>query len=402
MRTTSGASRESRRAATDVDERVQLRPVDEQLLRVALLPTGEVPAAWTELRQQFAPEELDDGRVVQLTPLVVDALVRAGVDDPELGRMRGIRRHTFFAQQLLRADLVAALDVFEAAGVRSLALKGVPLVLEHYDDVSLRPMWDVDLLIDADRVLDALAALRAAGWRNAYPEREHVVRVYSEAQMRSPDGRTELDVHWRLVPWVDRHAGAADPELWAAAHSLDVDGRSTLAPAPEDLVLHVILHAFRTGWRVVPRWVADVAMVLRRLQEVFDWDRFVHRATQGRIVPPVLDALDFACELVPLPVPDDARRALRAAPVDRIEAYRYQVASRLRTGARLPVLGELGDLRVLWARHTLNVPFLARTTALPDFLVARTRAPGLWQVPSTVLTHRADRRRGVAPRRSPD
>ena len=381
---------------------MRLRAVDEQLLRVALLPTDQVAAAWTDLRRRFAPEELDDGRVVQLAPLVTDALVRAGVDDPELGRMRGIRRHTYFAQQLLRADLVATLDVLEAAGVRSLALKGVPLVLEHYGDVSLRPMWDVDLLIDADRVPAALAALRAAGWRNAYPEREHIVRVYSEAQMRSPDGRSELDVHWRLVPWVDRHAGSADPELWAAAHPLVVDGRRTLAPAPEDLALHVILHAFRTGWRVVPRWVADVATVLRSAHDEFDWDRFVRRAARGRLVPPVRDALDFACSLVPLPVPDDARQALRATPVDPVEAYRYQIGSRRRTGARRPVVGQLGDLRVLWARHTLNVPLAARARTFPDFLVARTGAPNVWQVPSTVLTRRVDRRRGGPPRRSPD
>ena len=330
-----------------VDERMRLRPVDEQLLRVALLPTDEVATAWTELRQTFAPEELDDGRG-RATHAAGDRRAgAAGVDDPDLGRMRGIRRHTFFAQQLLRADLVAALDVLDAAGVRSLALKGVPLVLEHYGDVSLRPMWDVDLLIDADRVPVALAALRAAQWRNAYPEREHscaCTRRRRCGPLTAGPSSTSTGASSR------GSIGTQAPPIPSCGPQptrCSVDGRRTLAPAPEDLVLHVILHAFRTGWRVVPRRVADVAMVLRSAQDGFDWDRFVRRATQGRScrrcsTPWTTCVPWFRC---PYPTTPGGRCAPR--PVDRVEAYRYQVGSRLRTGARRPVVGQLGDLRVL-------------------------------------------------------
>src|SRR5262249_8888001 len=153
------------------------------------------------------------------------------------------------------------------------------------------PMADFDLLVDPARAVDAIDALQRAGWSLlATPPTDFVYRT-SEVPFRSPDAHAVLDLHWRLVPWVGRSWTAGDPALWLSARPLSVDGHTTRAPADHDLLLHVVLHAYRSGWARVPRWVADVVMLLRTSSTTLDWDRLVQRVLSAHLSLPVAEAL---------------------------------------------------------------------------------------------------------------
>src|SRR6185312_1332683 len=121
------------------------------------------------------------------------------------------------------------------------------------------------------------------GWvRGAFgggvrPARD-LTRRLSSLRFVAPDERCTLVLHWRLVPWL---AGApGDPQLWDAARPCPIEGRGALAASPDDLLLHVVTRAYRLGWATEPRWVADVAMVVRGgvgSGDDFDWDRLLAR-----------------------------------------------------------------------------------------------------------------------------
>ena len=80
--------------------------------------------------------------------------------------MRGVRRLTFVKQQLLFADLAAALELVDATGARSLLFGGVPSALLHHADASLRPTSAAELFADVGAVPAIVAALERAGWRS--------------------------------------------------------------------------------------------------------------------------------------------------------------------------------------------------------------------------------------------
>jgi hypothetical protein len=67
--------------------------------------------------------------------------------------MRELRRATWRRNQVLFRRLDEVIGVLDEAGVATMALKGIPLALEHYGDPSLRPMADIDLLVTPDTVL---------------------------------------------------------------------------------------------------------------------------------------------------------------------------------------------------------------------------------------------------------
>jgi hypothetical protein len=293
--------------------------------------------------------------------------------------------------QLVFHRLGGALDVLAAAGVRTMALKGVPLALRHYQDLSLRPMGDFDLLVEADAASDAVAALRRSGWTFEWTlPPDFVARSY-EAPCRPPDGTGILDLHWRLVPWVGRHASAPDPELWEAATPLAVGDHTTLGPAPHDLLLNVIQHAYKSGWLEVPRWVADVVVLLRSSGETFDWERLVERAAPTALALPVGDALAYVAGTFGAAVPESVHGALARYRASRRELRKHRRAQRPLTRKRHRFLGGSEDLLTGWARGSINYTRLGAIQSVGPYLRGRMHVERLWTLPFVVVARRVHR-----------
>ena len=232
-------------------------------------------------------------------PLLFHTQQGSGAESAELVDLRRFARSASADNQLLFRHLEHVLAVLASADVEAMVLKGVPLALLHYPRPGLRPMSDFDVLVRPGDAPRALAAVTAAGWVPDWTLRpDFVVRGF-EVPCSRPGGESVLDLHWRLVPWVNRDGSADDPALWSSAVPLVIAGQRAWAPAPHDLVLHVILHAYRSGWDEVPRWVTDVVLVLRSSGDAFAWDRFVDRVSRGHLAAPVFEALHYRRDGVP-------------------------------------------------------------------------------------------------------
>jgi hypothetical protein len=377
---------------------VQLAPLHEQLLFVGLLPQDRAVQEWQRLRTRIDVATLTDRRAVKLMPLVWRALVHAGVQDPQIADLEAMVHGVRASNELLVEQLRSALEVLQAAGVRVLGLKGVPLVLSYYLDWGLRPMSDADVLVDSADAPRTLDALRRAGWR---PFREIPnVMGRPEASLVSPADDCVVDIHWRLEPWVSRNLSGRDPALWSAATPIDIRGQEMLAPAAHDLALHVLLHAYRSEWERVVRWVPDTVLILRNSGAAFDWDSFVRRVVTGRLVLPVREALEYVQTKFAAPVPESVTSGLHAVKPSRRELHKHKVASGREPEAHR-FLGQWPRLRTHWARVTVNYPRALALRSAPAFLRARMNVEHLSTLPIVVAARRirkaGARRKAIAP-----
>jgi hypothetical protein len=364
----------------------RVMPFHEQILRTALVPVERTADEWAKLVAHPGDLWAPDSR--QLLPLLSRALVDARIDGLLVDRLMQTARRAWVDNQLTFERLDAALDVLESVGVRTLALKGVPLALSRYPEPRLRPMVDFDLLVDPAQAPRSVAALRDAGWRPEWETEADFVARTVEVPLRSPDGHGVLDLHWRLVPWIGRSWTEPDPALWLRATPLPVEHRITLAPADDDLLLHVILHAFKSGWTGVPRWIADVIVLLRCSAATLDWDRFVDRVLRAHLALPVADALEYVTTTFEGPVPDAARVALHSARSTRRERHKYGRAQRELGAGRHWLLGETAQLRTSWARISVNYSRRGAIASLGPFLRGRTHVDHLWTLPIVVARRR--------------
>jgi hypothetical protein len=309
-------------------------PGQELLLRAALLRGDDALRAWRQWKRGNDVNEIDTGSY-RLLPLLYANLRDAACEDELTGLLKGVYRNAWYKNQLLFHHAAAVLSFLRRAGVETIVLKGIALTRLYYRDMGLRYMDDVDLLVRPGRAVEAMKALRAAGWRAGSRSPEALLGYEHAAEFSDGAGR-KLDLHWRAM-WEGRPS-VRDDDFWEASLPLDVGGAETRALCAADQLLHVCVHG--ANWNPVPplRWVADALMIMRG-DAALDWARLVEQARKRQLTLAAGETLGYLRRLLDAPVPEGALLALKEAPVSRRERLFFRIRTRSDTSLRrLPVL----------------------------------------------------------------
>lgn len=177
-------------------------------------------------------------------------------------------------------------EALERAGVPALFLKGIHLAAAVYPQPGLRPMRDVDVLVPQRRASDALEALESIGAvRDAKTEGDSNAwrdSMHHLPAMVMPGGRVRVELHTSLSPDTVITCGGLDrvpqwDDLWNRAITVDCAGRRIHVLSPEDLLLHLVVHAVHHHRLAIgPLALADVGFLLGRVH--IDWEAFWARA----------------------------------------------------------------------------------------------------------------------------
>lgn len=182
------------------------------------------------------------------------------------------------------AELRDCTALLESAGFAPLALKGAWLAPHAYPDPAQRPMYDLDVLLDTETVLEGYALLKRSGYEQAYPEEiplADMVRLEKHLPTLVGPRGAMIELHHRMA---DPH-GALDhfspepDESAIRARAVRIGGVSY--PGGEDMLVHLIIHAaYGHRFDCGPRVLADVDFLLRK--QPIDWTAFWQRGrTEG-------------------------------------------------------------------------------------------------------------------------
>ena len=314
-----------------------------------------------------------------LRPLLGRALEGAAADLPRAvfmdvwaGRERLARRHRALAEALL--EVLGRLD---AAGLPALPFKGPVLADELHGDVALREYADLDLLLPAERVLEAKAILGAAGLRPAFPlgpgQERALLRSPAQYHLTVCDPARDLavELHWRTDPDAPVEP-ADDPGWWERLPRRPFLGGTVRALPPEDLLLVLAFHGSKHHWERLGLLV-DLARLLRR-HPGLDWPALRGRAAALRASRRLALGLDLAARLLGAPRPPGtsegagAKSGLRAlaAPIEAaLGLPDPPVPGPFRRLARDLRLVESLPRKAAYAARTLFAPTLEEWSAWP-------------------------------------
>ena len=249
-----------------------------------------------------------------VSPTVHAMLKRAGRlellgPDVESG-LAAARLKTQRDNLLLLARLEQALDIWLAAGIRPVALKGADVLHRLYRSFDERVLDDVDVLVPAERRDEAIALLEAAGWSGpAEPERTHWMRSSFELPLVAPGPvGVAFEVHWSLGQ-AKRYAIDV-PALVARARPIDVAGRSILRLDDHDAVAHLLLHHVQHYFDRRLKWILEIGMLSRA--EGFSWSEVAARLEAWGGLGAAGLALAHVRKLFPHLLPPEAYRAIPA------------------------------------------------------------------------------------------
>ncbi|MDP3660643.1 hypothetical protein, partial [Phenylobacterium sp.] len=94
------------------------------MVRAAIGPQDEVEQCFRAWRRLVNIDDHMDGGTYRLLPLVYERLRTAGSDDPLMGRLKGVYRRAWVETQSVFHAVAPVVARLEAAGVRTLLLKG--------------------------------------------------------------------------------------------------------------------------------------------------------------------------------------------------------------------------------------------------------------------------------------
>jgi hypothetical protein len=194
-----------------------------------------------------------------------------------------------------------------------MVLKGPCLAELFHRDWALRPMADFDLLVPEEEMPRAFSLAVSLGYRPDRPLHLENERRYHDDLGFTRPGSLPLDIHWALE--IPSSPFAIDlGGVWARALTAGVAGRTALVPAPEDLVLHLVIHdAFHHRLALGPRPLLDLAAVVS--SPGFPWEALAQRADQWG-AHRALTLLLAAVERSLGPVIPPVWRSSLAAPAD--------------------------------------------------------------------------------------
>ncbi len=278
----------------------------------------------------FRDAVLATARALRLLGLVLERLttpeLQRAVDPATLALLTAARRiwRAHAAAQDLELDRV--LQACARRGIAPMLLKGAALRRAYYRPSCARAMGDVDLLVPAMRVGDAIAALADAGYDvpDAY-ETSAYSQFHFHYRLVHPRGHV-VELHWALTEPDAPYRLDAAAFLRHARTRADARATAACVAAPEDLVLHLTAQHAADPIRALARAV-DIDRIAHA-EPAMDWDRVAHDARAGGMTTALWTLLTLAHELLDAPVPVTTLHRARPSVAVRAHLQLLRLAPR--------------------------------------------------------------------------
>jgi hypothetical protein len=187
------------------------------------------------------------------------------------------KQTTYFNINLLKVlDLI--LKVFNENGLSVIVLKGAILADQVYNNIALRPMSDIDLLVRREEMDRIDKLLNNMGYRPqplhkwCLKEENYVTYYHLE--------EISLDIHCELFhsrSFLQSFLPLTSAVLWKDAKPITVNNHHALILSNETNLLYLCLHMarhFREQIRLI--WACDISLFLQKKEGLIDWPYFWH------------------------------------------------------------------------------------------------------------------------------
>lgn len=349
-------------------------PLQELLLRAAVLDSAPAEAAWRRWQGEATLDEHLDAASFQLAPMLYRNLERNGITDPDMGRLKGIYRRNWYLNLQMLHRARAALQALTAAGIDTMVLKGIALLVRYYADYGVRPMADIDVLVRHPDAARAAAILERHGWTAQLRAGDSVGwSIDSRHAIPFADKDSyEIDLHWHMLEECCRPAD--DVAFWERSIPMAFEGIETRALAPGDLLLNVLVHGARYAPSASVRWLADGATIIRT--GGVDWEVLEREARRRHLSLPVRNGLLYLRERLDADVPGGVIEGLGQSDRTLVERLDYRAQ-----GAPPTIPWALTRDLTRYARLSMAWPVRDRVTRAPHYFRDHYEVDSVWALP---------------------
>jgi len=272
-------------------------------------------------------------------------------------------------------ELAAIVRAFDEENLPLILLKGAALAQGTYENVALRPMGDLDLLVRGEMMPRAEQLFSRKGYLVLAGADSHSRHM----TLRHPDSASgaHVEVHRHIVSSAYYRRAIPEEWLWRDSVQLPIDGVPARTLSPEASVIHCCLHFLdHTGTRGALLWLCDIAEIARRAN--LDWNGLADTLNRFRIVLPVRSVMLTCHELLGLPIPPHSLQEILSLRPGFVEQKAYQFCLSSQRSQASKTLFDVLATRGLQNRVRL---LASRLFPSPEYMESRYSIRHNWLVP---------------------
>ena len=232
--------------------------------------------------QELAGDKPDWGGVIHsasshaVLPLLYQCLRQWSSGEVPEDALQQLKEYSFSngARNLYLADvLLKIIDLFKENGISAIPFKGPLLAETVYKDLSLRCIYDLDILIPGSDLLLAYNLLLTSGYEpeiRLSPDRlVWYCRHEDNLTFSNKEKGVVVELHWELSGLYLHHSltyGEIEPRL----ESAELLGRDVVNLQPDILLLYLCVHGAKHMWERL-EWVCGVSELVQMHPE-FVWE----------------------------------------------------------------------------------------------------------------------------------
>lgn len=250
----------------------------------------------------------------------------------------------------LYEEFAFLMRAFNSRNVVAVARKGLLLAQEVYQDIGVRQMSDLDLLIaehDVDAVCEVLNEVGYSqgeivhGLRRLSQPKRSTMLTWGLYMNNLPPFRRLTDDPWVECFEVDICKNLFLPksgfhletdQLLERVESISLGGETAYCLSKEDMLLDLCGHLYKEATTVA--WIrqgidlhlikfCDIAEFVRSVSETIDWDIFLSRVKTNELVHPMYYSLHYTDILYPQVIPSFILDELRPSDLSYLDKYGF-------------------------------------------------------------------------------
>lgn len=222
-----------------------------------------------------------------------------------LQRLRESYLQNALKNMRLYHELANTVRILHSEGIPVIVLKGAHLARIVYGNIALRRMCDLDLLVRKGDLPGTVERLLKAGYRPSKPfEIEDLCATRHHLPQLVKEGAAPIEIHWTIH--IPGSPFTVDVDgLWNRARPVIINDVQMMVLSPEDLILHLCLHATQHIFDIGLRPLLDLSETMRRYRGELDWEQLRLRSHQWRMSRPFYLMMYLLRELSGKAVPEE-------------------------------------------------------------------------------------------------
>ena len=245
----------------------------------------------------------------EVAPLIAHNILANGFTDriPEsyTEQLRKIYNTSLYRNIILSDELTRVLSIFNRSGISVISLKGIVLAEMLYNNLGLRDISDIDILVTPDDLPKAGSLLVEMGYKRSTSPSEETHPFHGAPYYKQGAILIHIELHWDLED--EKLQPITGQEIWNRAKRIQLPWGFALVLSPEDMLLFSTIQLYKHSTHL--KVLGDIAELLRKYDDVLDWSYLVNTANSWGITAGVYYALKWAHSLLEAPIPPSVMKA---------------------------------------------------------------------------------------------